>query len=81
MKVVIELNHVAVQNPEKYDYEVAMTGSSIIGVLSKSWERLGNPKYLEQSRETLRLSAAGWRKYGFYEKADNLEKKYGQIMQ
>lgn len=81
VKVVIELNHVAVQNPEKYDYEVAMTGSSIIGVLSKSWERLGNPKYLEQSRETLRLSAAGWRKYGFYEKADNLEKKYGQIMQ
>jgi hypothetical protein len=81
VKVVIELNHVAVQNPEKYDYEVAMTGSSVIGVLSRSWERLGNPKYLEQAREMLRISAAGWRRYGFYEKADNLEKKYGQIMQ
>ncbi len=80
VKVVIELNHVAVQNPEKYDYEVAMTGSSVIGVLSKSWERLGNPKYLAQAREMLCLSVAGWRKYGFYEKADNLERKYSQIM-
>ncbi len=80
VKVVTALNRVAVQNPQKYDYEVAVTGSSLIGVLSKSWERLGNPKYFEEAAKLLRLSANGWRKYGFYEKADNLEKLYSHLL-
>lgn len=80
VKIVIALNRVAVQNPQKYDYEVAVTGSSLIGVLSKSWERLGNPKYFEQASRLLRLSASSWRKYGFYEKADNLEKLYSHLL-
>ncbi len=77
-KLVIALNRVAIQDYKKYDYEVAMTGSSLISVLSKSWERLGNPKYLEQAQNLLRMSTAGWRKYGFSEKAENLEKFYNQ---
>ncbi len=80
VKVVTALNRIAVQDPQKYDYEVAMTGSSLIGVLVKSWELLGNPRYFEQASSLLKYAASGWRKYGFYEKADNLEKRYHTLM-
>jgi hypothetical protein len=76
VKVVTALNRIAVQDPQKYDYEVAMTGSSLIGVLVKSWEKLGNPHYFEQASSLLKHASMGWRKYGFHEKADNLEKRY-----
>jgi hypothetical protein len=79
VKIVTALNRVAIQDPQKYDYEVAMTGTPLISVLTKSWERLGHPRYHEQAVEILRMSADAWRKYGFYEKADNLEKLFEQL--
>ncbi|MFW9849698.1 MAG: hypothetical protein ACFFF4_11175 [Candidatus Thorarchaeota archaeon] len=79
VKIVTALNRVAIQDPKKYDYEVAMTATPLIGILTKSWERLGNPRYHEQAMEILRLSVNAWRKYGFYEKAENLEKLFSQL--
>ncbi len=79
VKIVTALNRVAIQDPKKYDYEVAMTGTPLISVLTKSWERLGNPQYYDQARETLQMSATAWRKYGFYEKAENLENLFSQL--
>ena len=81
VKVISALNRVAIQNPIKYDYEVAMTGTPLISVLTRSWERLGNPRYYDQAKETLQMSADAWRKYGFYEKADNLEELFSQLRQ
>ena len=80
VKVVTALNRVAIQDPQKYDYEVAMTGTPVISVLTKSWERLGNPRYYDQARQTLLMSAAAWRKYGFYDKAENLENLFSQLL-
>ncbi|MHA1906002.1 MAG: hypothetical protein ACW98Y_01805 [Candidatus Thorarchaeota archaeon] len=79
VKIVTALNRVAIQDPQKYDYEVAMTATPLIGILTKSWERLGNPRYHEQAVEILRMSADAWRKYGFYEKAENLENLFSQL--
>lgn len=79
VKVVTALNRVAIQDPVKYDYEVAMTGTPLISVLTKSWERIGNLRYYDQARETLHMSAAAWRKYGFYQKAENLENFFPQL--
>jgi hypothetical protein len=77
---VTALNRVAIQDPKKYDYEVAMTATPLISLLAKSWERLGHPRYHEQATEILRMSAEAWRKYGFYEKAENLEKLFQQLV-
>ncbi len=79
VKSVTALNRVAIQDPQKYDYEVAMTGTPLISVLAKSWERLGNTRYYDQAKEILRMSANAWRKYGFYQKAENLEKLFDQL--
>ena len=76
IKATIALNRVAVQNPVKYDYEVAMTGSPLIALLSKGWERLGSLAYRDLAIDTLNACLVAWRKYGFFEKAENLEKLF-----
>jgi hypothetical protein len=76
---VIALNRIAVQDPIKYDYEVAMMSSPYVEVLMDAYRRLNNKKYLQLARETFDLAYKAWIKYGFPEKAANFKRKYGEV--
>ena len=76
---VIALNRIAIQDPIRYDYEVAMTSSPYIGILIDACKRLNNKKYLQLARESFDAAYQAWIKYGFPEKAANFKKKYGDI--
>ncbi len=73
LRIALALNKIAVQDPIKYDYEIAMMGSPLIDLLLRSWRRLGVPKLLSQAINTLEIAISAWRKYGFEEKAKELE--------
>jgi hypothetical protein len=74
---VIDLNRIIVQDPTKFDYELAMMSSTLMDLLANAWKRLDDEKYLILSRETYDQAMAAWRKYGFYELAENFQKKFG----
>jgi len=76
---VIALNRIAIQDPIKYDYEVAMISSTYIGILIDACNRLSNKKYLQLAKETFDFAYEAWIKYGFPEKAANFKKKYGDV--
>ncbi|MFW9960492.1 MAG: hypothetical protein ACFFDV_05705 [Candidatus Thorarchaeota archaeon] len=76
---VIALNRIVIQDPVKYDYEVAMISSPYIGILIDACNRLSNKKYLQLARESFDSAYQAWIKYGFPEKAANFKKKYGNI--
>ncbi|MDH4212447.1 MAG: hypothetical protein OEV85_00860 [Candidatus Thorarchaeota archaeon] len=76
---VIALNRIAIQDPVKYDYEVAMISSPYIGILIDACNRLSNKKYLQLARDSFDSAYRAWIKYGFPEKAVNFKKKYGNI--
>jgi len=76
---VIALNRIVIQDPAKFDYEVAMISSPFIGILIDACNRLSNKKYLQLARESFDSAYQAWIKYGFPEKAANFKKKYGNI--
>lgn len=76
---IIALNRIAVQNTNKYDYEVAMMASPLIEVLIYVWKKLGSERYLKLARETFDTAYKAWIKYNFHEKAENFKKKYGEV--
>ncbi len=76
---VIALNRIAIQDPSKYDYEVAMISSPYIGILIDACNRLSNKKFLQLARDSFDLAYQAWIKYGFPDKAANFKKKYGNI--
>lgn len=76
---VIALNRIAIQNPNRYDYEVAMMAIPLVEVLIYLWKKLQNKKYLKLARETFDSSYNAWIKYGFKEKAVNFKDKYGEV--
>lgn len=76
---VIALNRIAVQDPTKHDYEVAMMASQYIGILVDACKRLDNKKYVQLARETFDLAYRAWVKYGFPEMAANFKRKYGEV--
>ncbi len=76
---IIALNRIAVQDPSKYDYEVAMMASPLIEVLVYAWKKLENEKYLKLAQETFDTTRTAWIKYGFHEKAENFKRKYREV--
>ncbi|NHJ14032.1 MAG: hypothetical protein EAX95_10175 [Candidatus Thorarchaeota archaeon] len=77
---VTALNTVAIQDPARYDYEVAMMASPLLELLIKAWNRLGHKRYLELAKTLYDSAAAAWKKYGLEEKARNFDAKFGGIM-
>ncbi|MFX1578516.1 MAG: hypothetical protein ACFFBJ_02630, partial [Promethearchaeota archaeon] len=78
---VVDLNRIIVQDPNKFDYELAMMSVPLMDLLSIAWKRLADEKYLNLSRETFEAAKAAWEKYGFYEKAENFRKSFGQSLE
>jgi len=78
---VVDLNRVVVQDPRKFDYELAMMSVPLMDLLSNAWKRLANEKYLRMARETYDSAMAAWKKYGFYEKSENFKKSFGQSLE
>ncbi len=78
---VVDLNRIVVQDPSKFDYELAMMSVPLMDLLSSAWKRLADEKYLRMSRETFDSAVVAWKKYGFYEKADNFKKSFGQSLE
>jgi hypothetical protein len=78
---VIDLNRIIVQDPSKFDYELAMMSVPLMDLLSIAWKRLADEKYLRMSKETYDSAMAAWKKYGFYEKAENFKKSFGQDLE
>lgn len=76
---IIALNRIAIQDANKYDYEVAMMASSLIEILIYAWKKLDSERYLTLARETFDTAHTAWIKYGFHEKAENFKKKYGEV--
>ena len=77
---VTSINTVAIQDPTKYDYEVAMMASPLIELLIKAWNRLGHQRYLELAKTLYDSATTAWNKYGLDEKAQNFDAKFGGIM-
>lgn len=78
---VVDLNRIIVQDPVKFDYELAMMSVPLMDLLSSAWKRLADEKYLKMSKETYDSAIAAWKKYGFYEKAENFKKSFGQDLE
>ena len=78
---VIDLNRIIVQDPTKFDYEVAMMSSTLMDLLANAWKRLDDEKYLILSKETYDLAMEAWRKYGFHEVAENFKKRFGHTLE
>jgi len=78
---VIDLNRIIVQDPSKFDYEVAMMSSTLMDLLAHAWKRLDDDKYRTLSQETYGQALTAWKKYGFYELADNFKKKFGHYLE
>jgi len=78
---VIDLNRIIVQDPTKFDYELAMMSSTLMDLLANAWKRLDDEKYLKLSKETYDQAVVAWKKYGFYELADNFVKKFGHSLE
>jgi len=74
---VIDLNRIIVQDPSKFDYELAMMSVPLMDLLSVAWHRLADEKYLKMSKDIFDSAIAAWKKYGFYEKAENFKKSFG----
>jgi hypothetical protein len=77
---VTAINTVAIQDPTKYDYEVAMMASPLIELLIKAWNRLGHQRYLDLAKTLYDSATTAWNKYGLDEKAQNFDAKFGGIM-
>lgn len=78
---VIDLNRIIVQDPNKFDYELAMMSVPLMDLLSNAWKRLADEKYLKISKDTFDSAMAAWKKYGFYEKAENFKKSFSQTLE
>ncbi len=78
---VIDLNRIIIQDPAKFDYEVAMMSSTLMDLLGNAWKRLDDKRYLALSRETYEQAMTAWKKYGFYELAENFKKKFGHTLE
>ncbi len=78
---VVDLNRIIVQDPSKFDYELAMMSVPLMDLLSNAWKRLADERYLKLSKETYDSALAAWKKYGFYEKAENFKKSFGQALE
>ncbi|MHA2046375.1 MAG: hypothetical protein ACW99G_16440 [Candidatus Thorarchaeota archaeon] len=78
---VIDLNRIIIQDPSKFDYELAMMSSTLMDLLANAWKRLDDEVYLKLSIETYNQALAAWKKYGFYELAENFQKKFGQSLE
>ncbi len=74
---VVDLNRIVVQDPEKFDYELAMMSVPLMDLLSNAWKRLADEKYLKMAKETYDSAMTAWKKYGFYEKSENFKKSFG----
>jgi len=79
LKVSVALNRIAVPGMESH-YDVAIVGEPLIGLLVKAWDKLGEEKYLATAKKILESSIGAWRKYGFDDKAIELETRYGQLL-
>jgi hypothetical protein len=78
---VIDLNRIIIQDPAKFDYELAMMSSTLMDLLANAWKRLDDERYLILSRETYGQALAAWKKFGFYELAENFKKKFGHTLE
>ncbi|TFF91886.1 hypothetical protein EU545_02660 [Candidatus Thorarchaeota archaeon] len=75
----IALNRIVIQDPEKYDYELAMMAGPLLDLLSIAHRRFSEERYGEIARGMYLLALEAWRKYGFEEKADNFREKYSWL--
>jgi hypothetical protein len=78
---VVDLNRIIVQDPSKFDYELAMMSVPLMDLLSLAWKRLADEKYLKMSKETFDAAITAWKKYGFDEKAENFQKSFSQSLE
>jgi hypothetical protein len=78
---VVDLNRIVVQDPEKFDYELATMSVPLMDLLSIAWKKLADEKYLTMAKETYDSAMAAWKKYGFYEKSENFKKSFGQSLE
>ncbi len=78
--IVCMLNRVAVQNPAKYDYEVAVMAYPYLHFLVNAWKRLGDEDILNEAQGVMTTAVCAWRKYGFEEKAAELEGEFGRAI-
>ncbi|TFG14337.1 hypothetical protein EU537_03915 [Candidatus Thorarchaeota archaeon] len=73
LKVSVALNRIAIQDYTEYDYELAMMGTPLLLLLIQGSEILDEPIYSHLANDLLQRCIGAWRKYGFHEKAENLD--------
>ena len=78
---VVDLNRIVVQDPSKFDYELAMMSVPLMDLLSNAWKRLADERYLRMAQETYDSAMSAWKKYGFYEKAENFKKSFSHSLE
>lgn len=78
---VVDLNRIVVQDPHKFDYELAMMSVPLMDLLSKAWIRLADEKYLNMAKDTFDSAMKAWKKYGFNEKAENFKRSFSQSLE
>jgi hypothetical protein len=73
LKITVALNRIAIQDYSEYDYELAMMGTPLLLLLINGGEILDEPVYSQLANDLLQRCIGAWRKYGFHEKAENLD--------
>ena len=79
-RTMIGLCRVAVPDVERNDYELALIGEQLIRLLVIAGNRFNNSELLEYARDIYKISIDSWRKYGFEEKAKEIEEKLASTL-
>ena len=72
--IVSALNRIAMRDPVKYDYEVAVMAPPLVLFLLTVSKTLDEPYYAEAAKDYHRMAVDAWTKYGFDEVAEDLDK-------
>jgi hypothetical protein len=76
VRTITVLNRVSVQDPTKYDYEVAMMSRPYVSLLIGAWKKLGEERHRILAIKILDTAVDAWRKYGFHAKAREYESEF-----
>ncbi|MGY5853929.1 MAG: hypothetical protein RTU92_10210 [Candidatus Thorarchaeota archaeon] len=80
VRTITVLNRVSVQDPTKYDYEVAMMSRPYVSLLIRTWKKLGEERHRILATKILDTAVDAWRRYGFHAKAREFESEFKQTL-
>lgn len=79
VNTIIGFSKIAVPDWKEKDYDLAILSDPLIDLLIKSSKKLSKNVFIQLAQDIYEIAVNAWRKYGFQEKAQELEEKYESL--